>query len=70
MTVGGNINTTNGNAVILNKGDKLTANGTISSENDVKVVNKGSEKADVDNAQVTTPNEGNWFWEQLKKIFN
>ena len=70
MTVGGNINTTNGNAVILNKGDKLTANGTISSENDVKVVNKGSEKADVDNAQVTTPNEGKWFWEQLKKIFN
>ena len=70
MTVGGNINTTNGNAVILNKGDKLTANGTISSEKDVKVVNKGSVEADVENAQVTTPNEGNWFWEQLKKIFN
>ena len=70
MTVGGNINTTNGNAVILNKGDKLTANGTISSEKDVKVVNKGSVEADVENTQVTTPNEGNWFWEQLKKIFN
>ena len=70
MTVGGNINTANGNAVVLNKGDKLTVNGTISSDNDVKVVNKGSVEADVDEAKVTTPNEGKWFWEQLKKIFN
>ena len=70
MTVGGNINTAKGNAVVLNKGDKLTVNGTISSENDVKVVNKGSETADVADAKVTTPSGGKWFWEQLKNLFN
>lgn len=68
MTVGGNINTTNGNAVILNKGDKLTVNGTVSSDKDVKVVNKGSEEADVSEATVKTPNQ-KWFWEKLKELF-
>lgn len=70
MNVGGQINTSSGNAVILNKGDKLTVNGTITSDKDVKVVNKGSVEADVDEAKVTTPSGGKWFWEQLKNLFN
>ena len=71
MTVGGQINTTTGNTVILNKGDGLTVNGTLTSNNDVKVVNKGSEKADVSNATVEAPNKGTkWFWEKLKEILN
>lgn len=69
MTVGGEINTTTGNAVILNKGDKLTVNGTITSDKDVKVVNKGSETADVSNANIEAPNKGTkWFWEKLKDL--
>ena len=69
MTVGGTVNTTTGNAVILNKGDKLTVNGTITSEKDVKVVNKGSETADVSNANIQAPNKDTkWFWEKLKDL--
>ena len=66
MTVGGTITTTgDGKVVILNKGDGMTVNGTISSAKDVKVVNKGSEKANVNNAKVTTPST-KWFYEKLK----
>lgn len=69
MTVGGTVNTTTGNAVILNKGDKLTVNGTITSEKDVKVVNKGSETADVSSANIQAPNKDTkWFWEKLKDL--
>lgn len=67
MTVGGTIATTgDGKVVILNKGDGMTVNGTISSATDVKVVNKGSEKAIVDESKITAPNEKK-FYEQLKK---
>ena len=65
MTVGGTLATTgDGKVVVLNKGDGMTLNGTITSQKDVKVVNKGSEKA-VNNAQITTPNKI-WFYEKLK----
>lgn len=64
MTVGGSL--TGKPAVILNTGDKLTVNGTVSSETDAKVVNKGSAAADVSKATVNTPNE-KWFYEKLKK---
>ena len=67
MNVGGQINTTTGNAVILNKGDGMTVNGTITSDKDVKVVNKGSEAADVSEANIQAPNKDTkWFWEVLK----
>ena len=67
MTVGGTIATTgDGKVVILNKGDGMTVNGTISSATDVKVVNKGSQKATVDESKITAPNEKK-FYEQLKK---
>lgn len=67
MTVGGQINTTTGNAVILNKGDGMTVNGTITSDKDVKVVNKGSEAADVSEATIQAPNQTTkWFWQALK----
>lgn len=67
MTVGGTIATTgDGKVVILNKGDGMTVNGTISSAKDVKVVNKGSQKATVDESKITAPNEKK-FYEQLKK---
>lgn len=67
MNVGGQINTTTGNAVILNKGDGMTVNGTITSDKDVKVVNKGSEAADVSEANIKAPNKDTkWFWEVLK----
>lgn len=66
MTVGGAITTTGkGSAVVLNKGDGMTVNGTISSEEVVRVVNKGAKKATVDNTKITAP--GRYFWEQLKK---
>lgn len=66
MTVGGAITTTGkGSAVVLNKGDGMTVNGTISSEEAVRVVNKGAKKATVDNTKITAP--GRYFWEQLKK---
>lgn len=66
MTVGGTITTTGkGSAVVLNKGDGMTVNGTISSEEVVRVVNKGAKKATVDNTKITAP--GRYFWEQLKK---
>lgn len=66
MTVGGAITTTGkGSAVVLNKGDGMTVNGTISSEEVVRVVNKGAKKATVDNTKITAP--GRHFWEQLKK---
>ena len=68
MTVGGQINTTTGNAVILNKGEGMTVNGTITSDKDVKVVNKGSEEADVSAAKIEAPNKDTkWFWEVLKE---
>lgn len=67
MTAGGTIATTgDGKVVILNKGDGMTVNGTLSSAKDVKVVNKGSEKAIVDESKITAPNEKK-FYEQLKK---
>ena len=67
MTVGGTIATTgDGKVVVLNKGDGMTVNGTISSATDVKVVNKGSQKATVDESKITAPNEKK-FYEQLKK---
>ena len=67
MTAGGTIATTgDGKVVILNKGDGMTVNGTISSAKDVKVVNRGSEKAIVDESKITAPNEKK-FYEQLKK---
>ena len=67
MTAGGTIATTgDGKVVILNKGDGMTVNGTISSAKDVKVVNKGSEKAIVDESKITAPNEKK-FYEQLKQ---
>lgn len=67
MTVGGTIATTgDGKVVILNKGDGMTVNGTISSAKDVKVVNKGSQKATVDESKITAQNEKK-FYEQLKK---
>lgn len=67
MTVGGTIATTgDGKVVILNKGDGMTVNGTISSATDAKVVNKGSQKATVDESKITAPNEKK-FYEQLKK---
>lgn len=67
MTVGGTIATSgDGKVVILNKGDGMTVNGTISSATDVKVVNKGSQKATVDESKITAPNEKK-FYEQLKK---
>ncbi len=67
MTVGGTVATTgDGKVVILNKGDGMTVNGTISSATDVKVVNKGSQKATVDESKITAPNEKK-FYEQLKK---
>ena len=67
MTVGGTIATTgDGKVVILNKGDGMTVNGTISSATDVKVVNKGSQKATVDESKITAPNTKK-FYEQLKK---
>ena len=67
MTAGGTIATTgDGKVVILNKGDGMTVNGTISSAKDVKVVNKGSEKAIVDESKITAPNTKK-FYEQLKK---
>ena len=66
MTVGGAITTTGkGSAVVLNKGDGMTVNGTISSEEAVRVVNKGTKNATVDNTKITAP--GRYFWEQLKK---
>lgn len=66
MTVGGAITTTGkGSAVVLNKGDGMTVNGTISSEEVVRVVNKGTKNATVDNTKITAP--GRYFWEQLKK---
>ena len=64
MTVGGTL--TGKPAVILNTGNKLTVNGTVSSETDAKVVNKGTVAADVSKATVNTPN-GKWFYEKLKK---
>lgn len=67
MTAGGTIATTgDGKVVILNKGDGMTVNGTLSSAKDVKVVNKGSEKAIVDESKITAPNEKK-FYEQLRK---
>ena len=67
MTAGGTIATTgDGKVVILNKGDGMTVNGTISSAKDVKVVNRGSEKAIVDESKITAPNEKK-FYEQLKQ---
>lgn len=67
MTVGGTVATTgDGKVVILNKGDGMTVNGTISSATDAKVVNKGSQKATVDESKITAPNEKK-FYEQLKK---
>mgnify|MGYP004671269735 FL=1 len=67
MTAGGTIATTgDGKVVILNKGDGMTVNGTLSSAKEVKVVNKGSEKAIVDESKITAPNEKK-FYEQLKK---
>lgn len=67
MTAGGTIATTgDGKVVILNKGDGMTVNGTISSTKDVKVVNRGSEKAIVDESKITAPNEKK-FYEQLRK---
>ena len=67
MTAGGTIATTgDGKVVILNKGDGMTVNGTLSSAKDVKVVNKGSEKAIVDESKITAPNEKK-FYEQFKK---
>lgn len=67
MTAGGTIATTgDGKVVILNKGDGMTVNGTLSSAKDVKVVNRGSEKAIVDESKITAPNEKK-FYEQLKK---
>ena len=67
MTVGGTIATTgDGKVVILNKGDGMTVNGTISSAKDVKVVNKGSQKATVDESKITAPNTKK-FYEQLRK---
>lgn len=66
MTVGGAITTTGkGSAVVLNKGDGMTVKGTISSEEAVRVVNKGTKNATVDNTKITAP--GRYFWEQLKK---
>lgn len=66
MTVGGAITTTGkGSAVVLNKGDGMTVNGTISSEEAVRVVNKGTKNATVDNTKIIAP--GRYFWEQLKK---
>lgn len=67
MTAGGTIATTgDGKVVILNKGDGMTVNGTLSSAKDVKVVNRGSEKAIVDESKITAPNEKK-FYEQLRK---
>ena len=67
MTAGGTIATTgDGKVVILNKGDGMTVNGTLSSAKDVKVVDKGSEKAIVDESKITAPNEKK-FYEQLRK---
>ena len=67
MTAGGTIATTgDGKVVILNKGDGMTVNGTLSSAKDVKVVNKGSEKAIVDESKITAPNEKK-FYEELRK---
>ena len=67
MTAGGTIATTgDGKVVILNKGNGMTVNGTLSSAKEVKVVNKGSEKAIVDESKITAPNEKK-FYEQLKK---
>lgn len=67
MTAGGTIATTgDGKVVILNKGDGMTVNGTLSSAKEVKVVNKGSEKAIVDESKITAPNEKK-FYEQLRK---
>ena len=44
----------------------MTVNGTISSKNNVKVVNKGSQKADKTGAKVDAPNSYAWFYEKLK----
>lgn len=64
MTVGGNL--TGKPAVILNTGDKLTVTGTVTSTTEAKVVNKGTEAADVSKATVNSPNE-KWFYEKIKK---
>ena len=65
MAVGGTLATTgDGKVVVLNTGDGLKLDGTITSEKDAKIVNKGSEHAD-NNAKVTTPNKI-WFYEKLK----
>lgn len=63
MTVGGSL--TGNPAIILNTGDKLTVTGTVNSDTDAKVVNKGSAEADVAKATVNSPNS-KWFYEKLK----
>lgn len=66
MTVGGTLTSTGkGSTVILNKGNGMTVNGTVSSEEAVRIVNKGSKTATVDGTKVSAP--GKYFWEQLKK---
>ena len=63
MTAGGTMEADK--AILLNTGEKMAVTSTVTGKSDVKVVNKGTEAADVDEANVKSPLL-KWFYEKLK----
>lgn len=68
MKVNGTIKNTNGSAIVSNFGSNLTTgkNSVISSDKEVKVVNRGANEASL-NGKVTAPANTRWFYEKLSK---
>lgn len=68
MYVNGTVSNTNGVVIVSNSGNKLTTgkNSVLSSNKEVKVVNRGSSQASL-NGTVKAPSNTKWFYEKVTK---